>query len=495
MATPIPQNRAGFTLDEVVRATSGVLSRGTAGARVSSVATDSRAVRSGALFVALRGERFDGHAFLGAARQAGASAALVARGRGREVPEPLAAVEVDDVLRALGDLAAYHRRRWGRSVVAITGSAGKTTTKELAAAALEGAGLRVRRTEGNLNNLVGAPMTIFTLDDDADCAVLELGTSARGEIARLGEIARPDVGVVTLASAAHTQGLGTLADVAAEKSALWRALGREGTVVFNADDEATAPLARSGVAERAMSFGASPSADVRLVGRAADLRMGQRATFEARGRRVEARLALLGEVAALDAAAALAVALAVVGDERLEEAARGLGDVQPTPGRLAPVPGRGGVLLVDDTYNANPRSAVASLHTVAELARLAGTRAVAVLGDMKELGDASRSLHEEVGRAAVVAGLAVFVGCGREMAAATSAAVVEAAARRSVGLASAIGSASPTRVVHVVEPLDAIEVLRGLLSAGDVVLVKGSRSMRMERIVDALREPAGGGEA
>jgi UDP-N-acetylmuramoyl-tripeptide--D-alanyl-D-alanine ligase len=198
---------------------------------------------------------------------------------------------------------------------------------------------------------------------------------------------------------------------------------------------------------------------------------------------------LLGEVAALDAAAALAVARAVAGDARLDDAARGLGDARPTPGRLQPVPGAGGVLLIDDTYNASPRAVLASLRTVAELARLAGTRALAVLGDMKELGDESRRHHEEVGRAAVAAGLAAVVGCGREMAAATSAAVVEAAARRSAGLA---GATAPTRVVHVVEPLDAIEALRGLLAPGDVVLVKGSRSMGMERIVAALREAGDG---
>ncbi len=218
MATPIPQNEATFVLGEMAATCSGRIDPGCAGKRVRGVVTDSRAVQPGQLYVALRGETHDGHKFLAQAHAQGACAALVERAD--QAPAGLPIVVVQDTRRALGDLAHLHRSRWAKPVVAITGSAGKTTTKELTAAVLGALGHNVLRTQGNLNNDIGVPMTLLGLTAAHDVAVIELGTSAPGEIARLAQIARADVGVVTTVSLAHTAGLGTLAAVADEKCAL-----------------------------------------------------------------------------------------------------------------------------------------------------------------------------------------------------------------------------------------------------------------------------------
>ena len=192
MATPIPANQATFHRDEVVSATGGT-SGGPTWESASGVVTDSRAIQPGNLFVALRGERFDAHEFAAQAVDAGATAVVVERGT--PLPDHVSTVEVDDTLLALGDLARAHREKWNGKVIGITGSVGKTTTKDLAASALQSAGYRVLKTAGNLNNRIGVPMTLFQLDATVDMAVIEMGTSEPGEIARLAEIAAPDVGI------------------------------------------------------------------------------------------------------------------------------------------------------------------------------------------------------------------------------------------------------------------------------------------------------------
>lgn len=477
MATPIPFNAATFSLDELVAATGAALRSAGAGVAVCGVVIDSRTVVPGVLFVALRGERLDGHAYLDVAAKAGAVAVLVERGRA--VPEGVAVLEVEDTTTALGAIAALHRRRWGRPVVGVCGSAGKTTTKELTAAALAGAGLRVHKTAGNLNNLVGAPMTLLELDDTHEVAVIELGTSAPGEVARLAAIAAPDVAIVTLAAAEHLEGLGTIEAVADEETAVWRGLAASGRAIGNLDDPPTAARVPKNAINPSLTFGKTQGASVRLIGRALDRHSGSRATYQIGERTLEVSLPLLGEVAALDAGAALCAVIALRGVEALDGAARGLANVRAAAGRLVPVSGKRDTLLIDDTYNANPDSVLAALDTLVELAGLGRARAIAVLGDMKELGAASRGYHEQIGRHAVKAGVSVLVGCGREMVAATAAAAWEASGRF---------AAFPTQVMHVADPLDAIQLVHSLLQSGDVILVKGSRSMAMERIVAALAE-------
>ncbi len=471
MSTPIPSNTPTFSVAEIVQATGGT-SRAAPSIEVAGVAIDSRAVTEGSLFVAVRGAQRDGAAYLESARDAGAALALVHAGT--EVPEGLAYIEVADTTVALGALARAHRRRWGKPVVAITGSAGKTTTKELTAAALSADGARVLKTAGNLNNQFGVPMMLFCLRDEHDVAVLEIGTSQRGEIEALGRVVEPDVAVVLLAAAAHTEGIGTVEDVADEKASLWHTLGTSGTAVVNADDENLMARTRSDVAT--IRFGRSEGADVRLL--SVELALsGTEVRLEVDGRAHQVELSLIGDAAALDALAALAAVLALRGRGALDSALLGLSRARPTPGRMALSRTPKGLVLLDDSYNANPSSIELALRSLASLAQKGGVRSIAVLGDMKELGDLSQAEHTRMGELAVRLGIDVLIGCGREMAHATSQAARLAAGRL---------AAHPTRVAHVQDCAHAGPLLRSMSRPGDVVLIKGSRSMRMERLVAEL---------
>lgn len=483
MATPIPHNACAFTLDEVVAATHGSLRLRAADHGVS-VVSDSRAIVEGSIFVALRGENHDGHAYLAAAKQAGASILVVEKGR--VAPEGISVVDVDDTLFALGELARFHRSRWAGRIVGVTGSAGKTTTKELCRAVLSEAGVRVTATIGNLNNRVGVPMTLFTLDASVDTAVIEMGTSERGEIARLGEIVRPNVAIVTMATVAHTAGLGSLSDVVTEKTSLWASVPAGGTVVANVDDAPThAKVEAFHAHHMVLRYGQTEGADVRLVDRSMTPDGTHRCTFAVNGVEHHAILSLWGLAAALDAAAALCAALALLGKASLGDALRGLAHATTPAGRVTPVRGAGDTLLLDDTYNANPASTQAAIATLVELAEGRHARSIAILGDMKELGAASASKHAEIGDAVVSAGVSVFIGCGQEMSSATA-----AAARASAGQ----HATHPTQVMHVLSTTDAVELAKKVVGDMDVVLIKGSRSMGMERVVSALRSDAGGGK-
>jgi UDP-N-acetylmuramoyl-tripeptide--D-alanyl-D-alanine ligase len=474
VATPIPHNDAGFTLAEIAAATGGQLD-GPAAQTVTGVAIDSRAVTPDALFVAIRGASRDGGKFIPQAVSSGASALLVQRGEPR--PDGVPAIEVADTTRALGDLASFHRQRWAGRVVAITGSAGKTTTKELTAGALAGVGRRVLKTDGNLNNQFGVPMMLFCLTSEHDTAVLEVGTSGPGEIARLGEICKPDVAVVLLAALAHTEGLVSLEAVADEKASLWSSLAPTGVAVVNDDDAELKKRWRQDI--RSVSFGNQDGVTVRLEN-AALSRTGTEARVNIAGIGTrEVALRLIGHAAATDAAAALAVVVALNAD--VDQAIAALAHVPPTAGRMALTQTRAGITVCDDSYNANPRSMALGLETLKALA-ISG-RSVAVLADMKDLGRFSQAEHVRIGELAVRLGVDVLVGCGGEMAHATS-----AAARLSAGRLAP----HPTRVAHVMIAADAVSIVQSLCRQGDVVLVKGSRAMEMETVADALTQRFGG---
>lgn len=461
MATEIPKNRASFDLADIARITGGRL---VGKARnVRGITTDSRGISPEELFVALRGESFDGHRFVEQAMRSGAGGALVSDESA--LPENAGGVVVADTLEALGALAREHRRRWGKRVVGITGSAGKTTTKELIRGALEGAGLAVHATRGNLNNLIGVPMTIFELEDGHQVAVIEMGTSESGEIEKLAAIAEPDVGLITSIGLSHAAGLGDVEAVAAEKGALFRALGERGIAVVNLDDPRVTEQARGGA--RAVSYGSHPEADFRLVESLLDEGgAGIRVERRKGGPSISARLAMPSSVAALNAAGALAAVEAL--GHSPESAASALGSVLAVEGRMTPIRLASGALLLDDTYNANPRSVVTSMESAAQLAAQRGGRLVLVLGSMKELGPHSAEAHAAIGQHAVVVSAARLVGVGIEMVPA-----IEQAAHGGISVAWVPDSATA-----------AVEI--GPLGPRDVVLVKGSRSMRMERVVGEL---------
>jgi UDP-N-acetylmuramoyl-tripeptide--D-alanyl-D-alanine ligase len=483
VATAIPQNRAPFTVEEIAAATGGTILE--SGPPSAGVCTDSRAALPGSAFVALAGERFDGHAFLAQVAAQGARTLVVSRADTR--PAGCAVVSVRDTKVALGDLSRAHRVRWSRApapgggarvLVAVTGSAGKTTTKKVIACLLEEAmPNQVHATVGNLNNDVGLPMTLLGLEERHRFAVVEMGTNAKGEIARLAAIALPDAGVVTLVAAAHTEGLGTLEEVALEKGALLEAVSEQGLAVANADDErAKRQLGRTR-ARSLKTYGTSLDATYRVASRRTLGPAGATVVVERSTGHLEVTSPLLGESGALAVAAGLCVAESVLGRElSAAEATSALAKLRgDDDGRLSPRALADGTLVIDDSYNANPASMRSSIAAAAEIARAAQRPLVLVLGEMRELGALARAEHETAGKLAAESGARLLVAVGGE------AAHLDRAAR-------ALGATA----LFVQEADEAARVALDRVRPDDVVLVKGSRGVRTEKVVEALLAARGG---
>ncbi len=457
-----------FMPGELSSATGGEWAGG-APERVQGVSTDSRSIPAGSAFVALRGERFDAHDFLGDALRAGAACAVVSRERAGSAPPGLPVLLVPDTLRALGALARHHRLRFRIPVVGVTGSNGKTTTRQMIAGILSTRG-PVLASEGNLNNEVGVPLTLLRLGPEHEAAVIEMGMSARGEIARLAALAEPRVGVVTNALPAHLAGLGSVDGVADAKGELYKGLPADGVVVANADDPRMLARARkSGRRTLTFSAGADREADVVVLRVLSQDATGLRFVLGLGTKEVEVALPLVGEHNAVNAAAAAAAALSLGCTDR--EIVRGLAGVRPVGRRLRVERLPSDVLLLDDCYNANPASMRAALLTLRQLA--GGGRALAALGDMLELGPAGDDLHRELGREAAAAGLAALATFGPGARLARDAAVA-------AGLPA--GDA-----FHTEDPLALVAFVKDRLRPGDALLVKGSRGMKLERLVEALR--------
>ncbi len=462
--TPIPSNRATFLIEEMATITGGHLHGDPRVATTVGITTDSRAVTPGCAFVALRGLHHDGHAYVEAAGRAGCALALVEEG---EVPGGVARLVVRDTLVALGDLARAHARRWRtakpeRRLAAITGSSGKTTTKELAAALLRVHGT-THATVGNLNNRVGVPATLLALTDARFC-VIELGMSLPGEMTLLASMAEPDISLVTNIGLAHAEGVGGIEGVEREKSAVYRCLGRDGVAVVNIDD----PRAMRGAESargRVVTFGTN--ADYQLLARRASPE-GALLTVGAYGRRLEFRFPLAGPAAATDCLAALALAEAASGTAFDGPTAEVALAVTRLDGR-ATVHRWGDVIVIDDSYNANPSSMRAALATLSELG--ADRRKIAVLGEMKELGSASDAEHDALGDAVREAGVSLLIGCGG----AIDRTLSRAASPRCTVVSAPSAERASENVLEHIRP-------------GDVVLVKASRSVGAERVVHALEK-------
>jgi UDP-N-acetylmuramoyl-tripeptide--D-alanyl-D-alanine ligase len=456
-----------FTVEDVVRGTQGALVGGDLGVPVSGVSIDTRTLPVGAAFFAIQGQQ-DGHRFLKDAMARGA-ACLVVHALPDDLPATVAVVLVDETTKALGRLAAYHRARFTLPVAAVTGSNGKTTTKEMMAAVLGGLG-PVLKPEASFNNQWGLPLTVLQLTAAHRAMALEIGTNRPGEIAALADIARPTVAAVTVVSTAHTEFLGSLDEVATEKGALVAAVPPEGAVVLNADDPRVLGM-RARSRARVLTVSAREAADVRAVDVAEAADGGLTVTLEIAGARAIARLAFAGRHNTVNALCAAGVGHAL--GLPLAAIVAGLEAARPVKGRCV-WRRAGGIRILDDTYNANPASVRAALEALrgARDAR----RLVVVLGDMLELGDLSPAAHREAGLAVAAAGAAEFVGVGRQARLA-----VEAARGR--GLAEA---------QHTATFEDTVAILLKRLAPGDAVLVKGSRGMRMERVVDALMARLGG---
>jgi UDP-N-acetylmuramoyl-tripeptide--D-alanyl-D-alanine ligase len=428
--------------------------------RFSSVSTDSRTIARGALFVALRGERFDGHRFLDAARERGAAAAMVDEDSTPTARTELPLLVVDDTRVELGRLAGHWRGRFGIPLIAVTGSNGKTTVKEMIAAILRThfGEAQVLATEGNLNNDIGLPLTLLKLREDHRAAVVELGMNHPGETATLAAIASPTVALVNNAQREHQEFLKGVAEVAREHAAVFDALRPSGVAVINADDE-YADYWRGLLAGRRVSdFGIDQPAQV--SGRHALASFGSQIELHGPEGTASIELHADGRHNALNACAAAAGALAA--GVSLESVRRGLEAFRPLGGRMRRLTGRSGARLIDDSYNANPDSARAAIEV---LAAEPGTKFL-LLGDMGEVGERGAEFHGEIGRYARERGVDRLYAMG--------------------DLCRVAVEAFGRNARHFATVEEMIAAAREELVTGTAALVKGSRFMRMERVVQAL---------
>jgi len=456
-----------YKATDIAAVTGGALARLGSGTDLTSISTDTRRISKDAVFVALEGERFDGHDFVGDAVAAGANCLIVHSGRTETVGavngDHIAVIEVDDTLKALGALAEEELRRWGGKVVGLTGSAGKTTTKELITAALKSAG-RVLSTPGNWNNRIGLPLTVFTLDDQ-DFAVLEMGTNEPGEIAALAHIANPDVGLITNVAPAHLEGFGSVEGVQEEKGALFRQLGEGDTAVVNLDDSRVVEAATQCDA-RKISYGVHADADIRLV-EVSSAGVGLLdITIDVFGERHQVTIEGLGSYMGGNVAAALATAIAMGVDAK--DALAGMTAFK-APSRRMVYHSFQGIHVIDDCYNANPKSTEVAIKTMETIGN--GERRAVVLGDMLELGPEAESHHKTLGRQAGEAGLSCVFAVGE-----FASAIVEG-----------VREVSTETEVHVLPDAAAATVaVTSWAKPGDWILVKGSRGVALEQVVEAF---------
>jgi UDP-N-acetylmuramoyl-tripeptide--D-alanyl-D-alanine ligase len=458
-----------FSTDDVLKATGGTLVRPGRSVFFDGVSTDSRTIAAGSLFVPLAGPRFDGHDYIGQAAGSGAAGVLIQKGREgllKKIAAGVAAVTVTDPLAALGDLARFWRSRFTIPVVAITGSSGKTTTKEMAAA-IAGREKQLLKNEGNLNNLVGLPLTLFQLNETHKVAILEMGTNRRGEIARLTEIAGPTVGVITNVGPAHLEGLRSLETIREEKGDLFRVMDVRGTAVINLDDEALAPWAGKWKGKK-ITFAIQADADVTASRIAHEGEKGTIFTLVMEGVSREILLPVLGFHNVSNALAAAAASSAA--GASFDAICQGLMAFKPVGGRMEVWRLKNGGYLVDDTYNANPASMAVALKTLQSLK--GECKSTVILGDMLELGDEAEKYHEEIGRVVADTGVSKAYLRGD-----FTKALAKGAMKRGM---------KGDQVIIDLNTEETAAQLKACMKTGDWVLVKGSRKMKMEEIVQAI---------
>ena len=467
-----PDQKIIWSPGDVIDAAGGWLVHGKESGHFDALAIDSRNLPRGALFVAIVGEKLDGHDYIPDAIAKEANGVVAAEHWFKErSPDPslmgdTVFIAVADTTRALGDLAAHQRRLLPAKVVAITGSNGKTTTRRMTAAVM-GATFPTLATSGNLNNHIGLPLTLFNLQPHHQWAVVEIGMNHFGEIARLSEICQPDIGLITNIAPSHLEGVGDIAGVLKAKSEIVKGLKSGGVMVLNADDQHLQGLAAR-ITTPVVTFGLDDAATIQ----AREVRatpQGFRFTLCAPGQQAEVQLQTPGRFMVSNALAAAAVGWQA--GITLTAIAETLSRFEPLEGRLRVIATAAGVTLIDDTYNANPGSVIAAVTTLKELDP-AG-RKFMVLGDMLELGASARELHREVGAliaASHLDGLFVTGAMAQEVA------------------AGALDQGMPAQQVVTAEKPVLTQKLKARLHPGDYLLIKGSRGMAMETVLKALME-------
>jgi len=441
-------------LSEIARFAGGSISCGDESVTIKKVTTDSRTLKPGELFVALRGENFDGHNFVESAAQSGAAGAIVEPAWNGKIPKNFALVRTNDTLQAYQELAANYRKSLKLNVVAITGSNGKTSTKDFTAAVLARR-FRVTKTEGNFNNHVGLPRTILQATSGDEVAVWEIGMNHPGEIAALAKLAAPDVAIIT-----NIEFMGSRENIAEEKGVLAEAVGAHGTVILNADDPFTrsiATRARGKVILAGTTAGNIRAGEISQSGTGTDF------TILEGAHRCRAQLPVPGLHMVQNAL--LAVAAGRAFGLSLEDCAAGLAAALLTKARLQ-IKDLAGVQFLDDSYNANPDSMKAALRTLVELD--ADGKRIAVLGEMHELGDESERGHREVGETAAALKIDQLIAIGD-----AATAIAEGAKHAGLQKTTVVNSTS-----------EAAELLNEIAAPGDLILIKGSRASRTEEVIE-----------
>ena len=462
-----------LTAATVASAAGGELIAGDPASIVDGFSIDSRTLKPGDLFFAIRGERFDGHTYIRAAVDRGASGVIIDDAASATAVSPgRAVIVVADTIAALQSLARHIRRESGAKVTAITGSAGKTTTKETAAAFLEQR-YSVFRNRGNLNNHIGLPLSLLELRHGPDIAVVELGMNHAGEISTLVRIAEPDVRVWTNVGPAHLEFFGSVEAIADAKAEILENALPAHVLVANADDPLVVARARR-FGGRVVTFGLRASADVRASA-IHDLGLdGVEATLHTPEGQARLRSPLVGDANLANVLAATAVALEC--DVPLRDIVAKAATLRPMHHRGEVHRLRGDITVIDDSYNSNPVALERSLQMLGD--QQGATRRVAIIGEMLELGKASTALHERCGRVAAAAHLDRLVTVGGEPA-------------RALGRAAVAAGLAETIVAHALTSSEAASVAAGWVAKGDVVLVKGSRGIRTEVVVERLIDKFG----
>ncbi|MBC8318627.1 MAG: UDP-N-acetylmuramoyl-tripeptide--D-alanyl-D-alanine ligase [Desulfobulbaceae bacterium] len=463
--------KVSWTVSQVLLATNGRFVSGETETAFRAISTDTRTLKPGDLFVALSGDRFDGQHFLEEAVKKGAAGLVVS-----VIPKkkmPVAVVEVPDTLKALGDLAAYRRRLMGNLlVIAITGSSGKTTVKEMCAVILAQK-FAILKTEGNLNNLIGMPLSLLPVENKHDIAILEMGMNRPGEIARMTAIANPDIACIVNVQDAHLAGLDSIEGVARAKGELFERGKSWARFCVNIDDKRVKKLAAER-SQKQISFGKNRNADVRATHVRNEGEFGMAFTLHINHKKERIHIRSLGEHNVTNALAAAAMSYAAGAD--FDTIVKGLEKFEPYDKRLK-IEKIAGLRVVNDCYNANPSSMCAALKTVQAMNK--GNKAVAVLGDMLELGDSSVKAHRQLGETVAITGFNSLFVVGE-----FSRKVVEGAldARMTINQARQVNSND-----EVIDAL--VEMVHlGELNEGDWILVKGSRGMRMETVIEGLKK-------
>jgi len=460
-----------ITAQEIATLIGGRQISGSPDVSLGGLSTDSRTIAPGHIFLALKGERYDGHHFLPDAVNAGAAGVIVEPGTTISqdlAPKGLVVITVASTLEALGDLALWWRKQWGSKLIAITGSNGKTTTKEMAASILS---LRenTKKSPGNFNNLIGLPLTILSLEEEHRLAVLEMGMNRPGEIARLTQIADPDIGLITNVARAHLEGLGDLQGVVKAKGELLKVMSEDSTAILNGDSELYDQLAPTFKGEL-VRFGLGKANQIRAGNIKALGPRAQAFDIYLNNERVPVKIKLPGIHNVCNAVGGAAIAYCLSLSKEL--IAQGLEEFTPLKGRFQITDLNGGIQVIDDTYNANPSSLNAALQTVQEL-RAEEQRLVVGFGEMMELGQEASKYHVDAGKRIADMGARYLVALGEH-----GVQVIEGACQ---------GGMDRTQTRLAANHAEMIDALKANVRGNDIVLLKGSRKVALDTVVEAMK--------